>query len=171
MPRSTSSSPGTSPWKATSRPSPSTSADSSPASSPDAQGSRRLRQPGAHAPLPPARPGRQQQPPHPGVRLPAHPAPEGTGHGTVLAARPPLRRRDRTLPHPRTPGHAADPYHRIDIRKASRTLEVRLGDIVISRSEHPLVLFESGFAPRWYVPRTDIDETRLRPVKGQTFCP
>ncbi|MCZ0986086.1 DUF427 domain-containing protein [Streptomyces diastatochromogenes] len=68
-------------------------------------------------------------------------------------------------------GHAADPYHRIDIRTTSRTLEVRLGDAVIARSEHPVVLFESGFAPRWYVPRADIDETRLRPVDDRTFCP
>ncbi|MEU9993283.1 DUF427 domain-containing protein [Streptomyces sp. NPDC048045] len=68
-------------------------------------------------------------------------------------------------------GHAADPYHRIDIRSTSRTLEVRLGDDVIARSERPLVLFESGFAPRWYVPRADIDESRLRPVDGRTFCP
>ncbi|MER5347346.1 DUF427 domain-containing protein [Streptomyces mirabilis] len=68
-------------------------------------------------------------------------------------------------------GHAADPYHRIDIRNTSRPLEVRLGDTVVARSEHPVVLYESGFAPRWYVPRADIDETRLRPVEGQTFCP
>jgi uncharacterized protein (DUF427 family) len=40
---------------------------------------------------------------------------------------------------------------------------------VIARTERPVVLFESGFAPRWYVPRADIDETRLRPVEGQTF--
>lgn len=68
-------------------------------------------------------------------------------------------------------GHAADPYHRIDIRDTSRTLEVRLGDTVIARSERPVVLFESGFAPRWYVPRADIDEGRLLPVEGRTFCP
>ncbi len=68
-------------------------------------------------------------------------------------------------------GHAADPYHRIDIRAASRTLEVRLGDCVIARSEHPVVLYESGFAPRWYVPRADIDESRLRLAEGPTFCP
>ncbi|MGW0626382.1 DUF427 domain-containing protein [Streptomyces sp. NPDC002758] len=68
-------------------------------------------------------------------------------------------------------GHAADPYHRIDIRETSRTLEVRLGDTVVARSEHPVVLYESGFAPRWYVPRADIDEARLKPVEGQTFCP
>jgi uncharacterized protein (DUF427 family) len=68
-------------------------------------------------------------------------------------------------------GHAADPYHRIDIRDTSRTLEVRLGDTVIARSQHPVVLFESGFAPRWYVPRTDIDQRQLTPAQGQTFCP
>ncbi|GGJ34471.1 DUF427 domain-containing protein [Streptomyces brasiliensis] len=68
-------------------------------------------------------------------------------------------------------GHAADPYHRIDIRDTSRTLEVRAADTVVARSEHPVVLYESGFAPRWYVPRADIDEAQLKPVEGQTFCP
>src|SRR5262249_61814920 len=32
-------------------------------------------------------------------------------------------------------------------------------------------LYESGFAPRWYVPRDDVDETALTPAEGQTFCP
>lgn len=68
-------------------------------------------------------------------------------------------------------GHAADAYHRIDIRDTSRLLEVRAGGELIARSEHPVVLYESGFAPRWYVPRADIDQTRLRAVEGQTFCP
>ena len=68
-------------------------------------------------------------------------------------------------------GHAADAYHRIDIRSTSRTLEVRSGDDVVARSAHPVVLYESGFAPRWYVPRPDIDEKALTPVEGQTFCP
>ncbi|WP_327290279.1 DUF427 domain-containing protein [Streptomyces sp. NBC_01198] len=68
-------------------------------------------------------------------------------------------------------GHASDAYHRIDIRNTSRTLEVRDGDTVIARTEHPVVLYESGFAPRWYVPTADIDHSRLQPVEGQTFCP
>jgi uncharacterized protein (DUF427 family) len=34
-----------------------------------------------------------------------------------------------------------------------------------------LALYESGFAPRWYVPRHDIDESALQSVAGQTFCP
>lgn len=68
-------------------------------------------------------------------------------------------------------GHAADAYHRNDIRAASRHLVVRDGERVIADTHHPVVLYESGFAPRWYVPREDIDESALAPVEGQTFCP
>ena len=38
-------------------------------------------------------------------------------------------------------------------------------------STRPLVLYESGFAPHWCVPRADIEESALIPVEGQTFCP
>ena len=68
-------------------------------------------------------------------------------------------------------GHAADPYHRIDIRQTSRHLAVRDGSRVIAETRRPLVLYESGFAPRWYIPRADVDESALTPVEGQTFCP
>jgi uncharacterized protein (DUF427 family) len=68
-------------------------------------------------------------------------------------------------------GHAADPYHRIDIRQTSRHLVVRDGDRVLADSTRPLALYESGFAPRWYVPRADVDQSALSPAEGQTFCP
>ena len=68
-------------------------------------------------------------------------------------------------------GHAADPYHRIDIRRSSRHLIVRKGDQVVADTHAPLVLYESGFAPRWYVPRADVASEALHPVKEQTFCP
>ena len=68
-------------------------------------------------------------------------------------------------------GHAADPYHRIDIRRSSRHLVVRDDDRVVADTHAPLVLYESGFAPRWYVPRADVAAETLRPVDGQTFCP
>ncbi len=68
-------------------------------------------------------------------------------------------------------GHAADSYHRIDIRQTSRHLVVRNRHRVVADSRRPLVLYESGFAPRWYVPRADIDESQLVPADGQTFCP
>jgi uncharacterized protein (DUF427 family) len=68
-------------------------------------------------------------------------------------------------------GHAADPYHRIDIRHTSRHLVVRDGDRVVADTTSPLVLYESGFAPRWYVPRDDVVAEALTPVELQTFCP
>ncbi|MEV4347205.1 DUF427 domain-containing protein [Actinoplanes sp. NPDC049596] len=68
-------------------------------------------------------------------------------------------------------GHAADPYHRIDIRQTSRHLRVVDGDEVIADSVRPLVLYESGFAPRWYVPREDVSHFALTETDVQTFCP
>jgi uncharacterized protein (DUF427 family) len=68
-------------------------------------------------------------------------------------------------------GHAADAYHRIDIRATSRHLVARAGGQVIADTRAPLALYESGFAPRWYVPRKDVATDKLTPATGQTFCP
>jgi uncharacterized protein (DUF427 family) len=68
-------------------------------------------------------------------------------------------------------GHAADPYHRIDIRRSSRHLVVRDGDLLVADTHAPRVLYESGFAPRWYVARADVVADALQAVEGQTFCP
>jgi uncharacterized protein (DUF427 family) len=78
-------------------------------------------------------------------------------------------------------GHAADRYHRIDIRRTSRRLVVRSGaglseagrggETIIADTSRPLVLYESGFAPRWYVPRDEVDESRLAANTTETFCP
>ncbi len=80
----------------------------------------------------------------------------------------PLRRRMRVLCGGKW---IADSYHRIDIRQASRRLTVRHGDRIIADTKQPMVVYESGFAPRWYVTRADIDESALTPVEHQTFCP
>lgn len=68
-------------------------------------------------------------------------------------------------------GHVADSYHRIDIRQTSRHLVVQHADRIIADTTRPIVLYESGFAPRWYVLRADIDESALTAVGHETFCP
>ena len=68
-------------------------------------------------------------------------------------------------------GHAADNYHRVDIRSSSRHLVVRAGEATVADTNAPVVLYESGFAPRWYVPRADIDPTALTATPTHTFCP
>ena len=96
------------------------------------------------------------------------------GYADVLAGRVAFAWRAMDSFHEedeRIVGHAADFYHRIDIRSTSRHLVVRDGDRVIADTHRPIALYESGFAPRWYVPRDDVDESALEPVDGQTFCP
>jgi uncharacterized protein (DUF427 family) len=68
-------------------------------------------------------------------------------------------------------GHAADACHRIDIRRTARELIVQAGDDALAETHRPLVVYESGFAPRWYVPREDVHQELLQPVERQTFCP
>ena len=68
-------------------------------------------------------------------------------------------------------GHAADPYHRIDIRASRRTAVVESGDVTIAETTSALVLYECGFAPRWYVPDADVRMGELEPVEFRTFCP
>ena len=68
-------------------------------------------------------------------------------------------------------GHAADAYHRIDIRDTTRHLVVRAGDVRSPTATGHGSCYESGFAPRWYVPREDVDEQVLTAVPRQTFCP
>jgi uncharacterized protein (DUF427 family) len=100
------------------------------------------------------------------TELPAH-APELRGHvAFAWRAMDTFYEEDE-----RIVGHAADRYHRIDIRQASRHLVVWSGDRVVADTQRPVVLYESGFAPRWYVPRDDIDSAALTLVERQTFCP
>lgn len=68
-------------------------------------------------------------------------------------------------------GHAADPYHRIDIRPSARHLSVLRHGVPLIETERALVLYESGFAPRWYVPRADVPGGLLTPIRHTTFCP
>jgi uncharacterized protein (DUF427 family) len=68
-------------------------------------------------------------------------------------------------------GHAADAYHRIDIRQSSRHLTIQRHGTQLGQTERAIVLYESGFAPRWYVPREDIGDDRLTPATRTTFCP
>ena len=66
---------------------------------------------------------------------------------------------------------AAAVWRSIDIRRTSRHLVVRADDRVVADTTSPLVLYESGFAPRWYVPREDVVADALDAAELQTFCP
>ncbi len=68
-------------------------------------------------------------------------------------------------------GHAGDPYHRVDVRASRRHVVVRAGDVLVAETRRALVVFETRFAPRWYIPRDDVDTAKLQRHERQTLCP
>ena len=67
--------------------------------------------------------------------------------------------------------HARNPYTRVDILPTSRRVRVEMHGVVLADSPRALVLFETGLAPRWYVPKVDVHMELLVPTDHETRCP
>ncbi|MGL5808940.1 MAG: DUF427 domain-containing protein [Nocardioides sp.] len=67
--------------------------------------------------------------------------------------------------------HPKDPYHRIDILRSSRHVQVSLDGVPIADSSQPTLLFETGLPRRHYLPRTDVRAELLEPSETRTGCP
>jgi uncharacterized protein (DUF427 family) len=67
--------------------------------------------------------------------------------------------------------HARDPYHRIDILRSSRHVEVIVNGVTVADSNHPTLLFETGMITRYYLPLTDVRTDLLRPSTLNSSCP
>lgn len=68
-------------------------------------------------------------------------------------------------------GHLRDPYHRVDVRRSSRTVVVRVGDVEVARSGRPMVLSETGMPNRFYLPEADIRTDLLVGSTTGSHCP
>jgi uncharacterized protein (DUF427 family) len=67
--------------------------------------------------------------------------------------------------------HPRDPYHRVDIIPTSRHVKVSLDGVALAESHRPLVLFETGLPPRYYLAREDVRMDLLEPTDTKTRCP
>jgi uncharacterized protein (DUF427 family) len=67
--------------------------------------------------------------------------------------------------------HARDPFHRIDILPSSRHVKVSRNGELIAETRRPMVLFETGLPPRYYIERSDVRMELLTPTESQTQCP
>ena len=72
---------------------------------------------------------------------------------------------ERVLVHPR------DPYTRIDVLRSTRQIRIELGGVVLAQSSSPVILFETGLPPRYYLNRTEVDFRQLVPSDTVTACP
>lgn len=68
-------------------------------------------------------------------------------------------------------GHLRDPYHLVEVRRASRRVRVLAGEEVIAESDSPAALYETGLPTRWYLPPTGIRSDLLRPTGNTSVCP
>jgi uncharacterized protein (DUF427 family) len=73
----------------------------------------------------------------------------------------------------RMEGHLPDPYHRVDVRRSSRHVRVRLNnsDTVLAETAHPLLLSETGLPNRFYIMAADVRQDLLEPSDTHTHCP
>jgi uncharacterized protein (DUF427 family) len=67
--------------------------------------------------------------------------------------------------------HPRNPYSRVDALRSGRTVRIELDGLVLADSSAPVAVFETGLPPRWYLERTAVDFTHLRPSDTETACP
>lgn len=67
--------------------------------------------------------------------------------------------------------HPRDPYTRVDALRSTRRVRIELEGVVLADSSSPIMVFETGLPPRYYLNRTEIDFTRLEPSDTVTACP
>jgi uncharacterized protein (DUF427 family) len=67
--------------------------------------------------------------------------------------------------------HPRDPYRRVDILASSRHVRVTVDGVTVADSARPVILFETGLPPRYYLPLSDVRTDLLTPTATQTHCP
>jgi uncharacterized protein (DUF427 family) len=67
--------------------------------------------------------------------------------------------------------HPRDPYHRVDILASSRHVRVAVDGVTVANSARPVILFETGLPPRYYLPLVDLRTDLLLASASQTHCP
>lgn len=61
--------------------------------------------------------------------------------------------------------------HRIEIRPADVKVKVSLDGVILAETSRPVVLHETGIAPRYYIAAEDVRMDLLTPTESETKCP
>jgi uncharacterized protein (DUF427 family) len=67
--------------------------------------------------------------------------------------------------------HPRNPYARVDALRSTRELRIELDGVELARSRSPVMVFETGLPPRFYVNPTEVDLDHLLPSDTVTACP
>lgn len=66
--------------------------------------------------------------------------------------------------------HPRDPFHRVDVRRSTRSLRIELAGVSVAESTRAVLLAETSLPTRFYVPREDV-RAGLAPSARRTVCP
>ena len=61
--------------------------------------------------------------------------------------------------------------HPITVERSAARVRVLVSGVVVADSRNALALRESDYPVAYYVPRSDVDMTRLERTKHATYCP
>jgi uncharacterized protein (DUF427 family) len=67
--------------------------------------------------------------------------------------------------------HPRNPYVRVDALRSTRRVRVELDGVALAESSAPVMVFETGLPTRYYVDRSAVDFSHLRPSDTVTACP
>ena len=68
-------------------------------------------------------------------------------------------------------GHPRDPFHRVDIRASSLTVEVTLDDVTLAATNGAQLLYETMLPVRYYLPPSDVRLDLMDASDKKTVCP
>jgi uncharacterized protein (DUF427 family) len=67
--------------------------------------------------------------------------------------------------------HPRDPYSRVDAVRSSRHVTVELDGVMLADTHSPVMVFETGLPPRYYIEPPDVRFEHLEPTETRTECP
>jgi uncharacterized protein (DUF427 family) len=67
--------------------------------------------------------------------------------------------------------HARDPYHRVDVLRSSRHVQIVVNGEIVADTTRPTLLFETTLPTRFYIPSGDVRTDLLQPTDTTSVCP
>src|SRR3954447_12628626 len=67
--------------------------------------------------------------------------------------------------------HPRNPYSRVDALRSTRQVRIELDGHVLAESGAPVIVFETGLPPRFYLDRGAVDYAHLQSSETVTACP
>lgn len=67
--------------------------------------------------------------------------------------------------------HPRNPYVRVDALRSTRRVRIEHSGVVLADSPAPVMVFETGLPTRYYLDRSSVNFSALRPSETVTACP